>query len=113
MTVLEIEEASLERRRKPRIYVPFPARVQGTDCAGQPFDVQTVLDNLSGNSLYLRMMLCVLPGEQLNVSFNLSLADTDAGEPAKIKIRGKVLRTDEYPGDVCGIALAFEHPKFT
>ena len=39
-----------ERRSKPRIYIPFPATVQGVDESGNPFEVDTVIDNLSGNS---------------------------------------------------------------
>ena len=31
--------AGEERRRKPRIQEPFPAKVRGIDCMGDPFEV--------------------------------------------------------------------------
>ncbi|HVF28764.1 MAG TPA: hypothetical protein VM943_11015 [Pyrinomonadaceae bacterium] len=101
-----------ERRGKPRIHVPFPAKVQGVDKNGQPFDVETVLDNLSGRSLYLRMMPPVEEGAKLTVVITLSTVAPDAGNASRVRVQGTALRVETKPGGVCGIAATFSHPHF-
>jgi hypothetical protein len=45
----------LERRGKPRVSEPFPTTVSGIDKAGESFDLDCVLDNISSTGLYLKM----------------------------------------------------------
>ncbi|HVG39618.1 MAG TPA: PilZ domain-containing protein [Pyrinomonadaceae bacterium] len=101
-----------ERRGKPRIHVPFPAKVQGVDKNGEPFSVETVLDNLSGRGFYLRMMPFVEEGARLTVVITLSTIATDAGDAPRVRVQGTALRVETKPGGVCGIAATFSHPHF-
>lgn len=103
---------NIEKRRKPRIYIPFPARVKGVDRDGVAFAVDSVLDNLSGNGLYVRIMPCVTPQAPIHVAFKLSLDGDGDRQPAWVEVEGTVVRADEHPGTVCGVAVTFEQPQF-
>lgn len=111
MPSLAYERTPYERRSKPRISVPFPAKVSGHDADGLAFEVETAVDNISSGGCYLRIMPCVKPGAQVEVVFKLmtSLADANA---RSVKVKGKVLRVDERPGGVCGVALSFLAKRF-
>jgi hypothetical protein len=98
-----------ERRGKPRIHVPFPAKVRGVDKNGEPFDVETMLDNLSGRGFYLRMMPSVEEGAKLTVVITLSTIARDA---PRVRVQGTALRVETKPGGVCGVAATFSHPHF-
>ena len=101
-----------DRRSRPRIYVPFPAKVQGTDESGKAFEVDTALDNLNANGLYLRLMYKVKFASDLIVEFRLiSNVSNTTAEP-HVKVKGNVIRIDEYPCGVCGVALSFSRPQF-
>ena len=105
---------STERRRSPRICVPFPATVNGVDKDGRPFEVSTVLDNVSSTGLYFRIMPCVEAGANISVAFRLLLQPsgmTDGAASVKVS-NAKVVRAEEKPGGVCGIAVAFKYPEF-
>jgi len=100
-----------ERRAKDRIYIPFPAAVEGVDVYGEEFSISTVLDNLSGNSLYLRMMRSVKLGAKISVMFRLSTAATVGTRSSFVHVRGTVVRTDEKPGGASGVAIKFKPPR--
>ena len=101
-----------DQRAKPRISVPFPADVRGKDQQGENFDVKTVLDNVSGNGLYLRMMPCVDLGTKLSVVVRLfTPADLVNAEPG-FAIEGVVVRAEEKPGGACGVAVTFDRVRF-
>lgn len=101
-----------ERRRAERIFIPFPAVVEGADVEGLDFKVNTVLDNLSKGGLYLRLIPCVSVGAKLSVVFRLSgSVDSEATSP-KIAIKGEVLRVDRKEGGACGIAVKYDPPRF-
>jgi hypothetical protein len=103
---------AVERRSKERVYIPFPTTVEGIDTDGKEFKVNTVLDNLSREGLYLRMIPCVDIGAKLSVIFSLSSAATAGERAPRISIRGVVLRKDEKPGGACGIAVKFNPVRF-
>lgn len=100
-----------ERRSKPRIYLPFPAKVRGIDASGREFEAETVLDNLAANSLYLRIMYPLKERVELDVVFGLSATASGKITSPRVKVRGTVLRTEQKPGGVCGVVVAFRHPK--
>ena len=112
-TIMEVTRTAKtgERRKKERIYIPFPASVQGVDVNGEEFNINTVLDNLSSNSLYLRMMPIVKPGARLNVRFKLSTSGTEGRVTSSVSVRGTVIRADEKPGGASGIAIKFKAPR--
>src|SRR4029077_16189924 len=69
--------SSGERRSKPRIHNPFPAKISGVDQNENEFEIETRLDNLSGNSLGLRIMRPVKTGASVTVVFSLSPITSD------------------------------------
>lgn len=96
-----------ERRRTPRIEVPFPALVRGVDVYAQAFETHTVLDNLNSHGLYLRLVQQVAAGMRLFVVIRLSVAPN----ANCIALRGVVLRIEPRPG-AFGIAIRFTHHRF-
>jgi hypothetical protein len=101
-----------ERRDAERIFIPFPAVVEGIDVDGNNFKVNTVLDNLSKGGLYLRMVPSVDVGSQLSVIFRLSASVESEATTAKIAIRGEVVRIEKKIGGACGIALKYNPARF-
>jgi PilZ domain len=96
-----------ERRRTPRIEIPFPALVRGVDVEDQAFEAHTVLDNLSSHGLYLRLAQRVFSGMRLFVLIRLSVTPN----ANCIAVHGVVLRTEPRAG-VLGTAIRFTHHRF-
>jgi hypothetical protein len=108
-----VNDVGTERRRKPRIYDPFPAKVQGTDINGESFETMTVIDNLSADAMYLRLMQRVKQGTKLSVLFQLSLkTGAEAVSQPRVAVQGSVLRTETRAGGVCGVAITFDRSRF-
>jgi PilZ domain len=101
-----------ERRDAERIFIPFPAVVEGIDAEGNNFKVNTVLDNLSKGGLFLRMVPRVDVGSQLSVIFRLSASVESEATSAKIAINGEVVRIERKVGGACGIALKYNPARF-
>jgi hypothetical protein len=104
--------STVDRRSKERVYIPFPATVEGIDAEGEAFKVDTVLDNLSRDGLYLRMIPCVDIGVKLSIIFRLSSAATVGGRVPRISVRGVVLRSEQKTGGACGVAVRFNPVRF-
>ena len=102
---------AFERRRMERIYLPFPAVVEAVNTSGEHFKVDTVLDNLSKEGLYLRLFPCVAPESEISVVFRLSTSAVESSSP-KVSIKGTVLRVEERPGGACGVAVQFKAARF-
>lgn len=100
-----------ERRLKPRIYDPFPALVKGLDQDGKPFEVKTIIDNLSFGGFYVRLMPCLRPGARIFLLIYLSHDLTGDSAPC-VAVRGKVLRVDHLPGGVCGVAAVISRSRY-
>ncbi len=100
-----------ERRGKPRICVPFHAKVKGVDEKGDAFDVDTVLDNISGDGLYLRLMPCVEQGTKLSLVLGLHSASKATDGDARFSIDGVVRRVEKRTGGACGVAVTFHHVR--
>jgi hypothetical protein len=101
-----------DQRAKPRISVPFPADVQGHDDKGKTFNITTVLDNVSGNGLYLRMMPCVEPGTKLSIVLKLLTPSDLVDSEPRFAIEGVVVRAEEKTGGACGVAVTFDRVRF-
>ena len=105
--------APIERRRKLRIYHPLPAMVEGVDSTGEAFKNDTVLDNLSAEGLYLRLMPCVERGTELRIVFRLStVAGATAKAAPKVAVKGTVVRSEPKQGGACGVAVALRQRVF-
>lgn len=101
-----------ERRSKPRIHNPFPARISGVDQNEEEFEIETRLDNLSGNSLGLRIMRPVKAGTRVTVVFSLSSITSDNLLVPHVKVHGTIIRVEQKLGGVYGLVVAFTHPQF-
>ena len=101
-----------DQRAKPRISVPFPADVRGRDERGDEFSVTTVLDNLSGNGLYLRMMPCVDLGTKLSIVLRLFTPSDLVNAEPRFAIEAVVVRSEEKAGGACGVAVTFDRVRF-
>ncbi|HKO96214.1 MAG TPA: PilZ domain-containing protein [Pyrinomonadaceae bacterium] len=98
-----------ERRRKPRLSEPFPARMWGVDSGDLPFNVDCVLDNISSTGLYLRMPTQVTTGDEVRLIVHLVNGPTSGATAA---LNGKVLRTEVQPDGRHGLAIAITKHKF-
>src|SRR5437899_2366444 len=101
-----------ERRSKPRIDVPFSAKVQGVDANGESFEIDSLLDNLSASGLYLRMARTVNQGVELLVLVQLPAASFDNAEASQIEARGLILRAEPQGDGACGVAVGFTNHRF-
>lgn len=104
--------SSGERRSKPRIHNPFPAKICGVDQNEKEFEIETRLDNLSGNSLGLRIMRPVKAGTSVTVVFSLSSITSDSLLVPHVKVHGTIIRVEEKLGGVYGLVVAFTRPQF-
>ena len=98
-----------ERRTKPRINEPFPTRAWGVDDAGQAFQIDCVIDNMSSNGVYLRLPRRMNSGDELSLVIRL-LSSVDSGATALV--RGQILRDEPQADGQHGIALAIKHYEF-
>src|SRR5215510_4570155 len=92
--------AGSERRRKPRIATPFPTIVRGVNAAGEAFEVESVLDNLSSGGLYVRLEQRVKTKTRLEFLIRMSAA-AQAGA-ATVQARGVVLRVEARSAGIFG-----------
>jgi hypothetical protein len=101
-----------ERRSKLRISVPFHARVKGTDWSGNEFVVETVLDNIGADGLYMRIVPRVEIGAKLCIDVGLHTTSHVTENSPRFSVDGNVLRADEKLGGACGVAVAFAKVRF-
>ena len=102
--------AGSERRRKPRIATPFPTIVRGVNAAGEAFEVESVLDNLSSGGLYVTLGQRVTKKTKLEFLIRMSAA-ANAGA-ATVHARGVVLRVEARPAGLFGLAVKLTHHRF-
>lgn len=104
--------AGPERRRKPRIDGPFPACIYAVDGAGESFEVNTVLNDISAGGLYLRLRPIIEPGTTLFIITRLSPAAGLEALAPRVALHGVVVRAELKPDGECGVAVAFSHHRF-
>ncbi len=85
---------------------PFPVTVRGVDATGEPLDIDTVLDNMSGGGLYVRIPRPIERGARLTAGIRVSPSGA-LERSARIAVRGVVTRVDLTPSGEHGVALAF------
>jgi hypothetical protein len=95
----------MERRDKPRIYVPFIAKVRGRDAKGQVFKADMVTQNISSSGMYLRLTQQVKEGTKLLVLILLRPA-------GRIAIRGDVVRVEPGRDGGFGVAMHITQHRF-
>lgn len=100
-----------ERRSKQRIYNPFPVLVRGTTADGKPFEMHTVLDNLSACGLYLRLPKRLEPGCKLSIAIQFSNTTGFAAPVMRVLVHGEVIRVNPQPGGIYGLAVAIKRHR--
>jgi c-di-GMP-binding flagellar brake protein YcgR len=105
-------EVKVERRKKPRIYTPFHARVSGVNSSGEAFEASTVLDNMSSGGLYLRVEHDVTQGTQVVVTIRLSTKHIDLVPVANVAVKGVVLRNEEQMNGTYGLGISIHSRRF-
>jgi hypothetical protein len=71
-----------------------------------------VLDNVSADGLYLRLMPPVDQGAKLKMIVQLETQTGLIEEAPRFSMEGVVLRTEEKTGGVHGVAVYFNHVRF-
>ncbi len=99
----------MERRAKPRVSEPFPTTVSAIDKAGESFELDCVLDNISSTGLYLKMPRQLEQGSEVRLIVNFSAGPSPA---AGASIRGVALRSDLQADQRWGLAVAISECAF-
>jgi hypothetical protein len=102
----------VERRKKPRIYTPFHARVCGVNSCGEAFETSTVLDNMSAGGIYLRVEHDVTQGTPVVVTIRLSTKRIDLVPVANVAVKGVVLRNEEQTNGTYGLGILINSRRF-
>jgi hypothetical protein len=102
----------IERRASPRTDLPFLAVVRGVDAAGDRFLTETVIDNISGCGLYLRLPRPVEHGSKLLVIVQLSFPGARGVPGTRVALRGNIVRMEPQLDGRCGVAITFQHHRF-
>ncbi len=90
----------VQRRRKPRIDLPIPATLRGSDTSGKPFDIEAALDNLSVGGFHVRLE------RRLELATSLFALIRIAG--MEIEATGVVRWVKSKPDGSFGHGVAFE-----
>jgi hypothetical protein len=107
-----LSEVTVERRKKPRIYTPFHAKVNGVNSSGEAFETSTVLDNMSSGGLYLRVEHNVRQGTQIVVTIRLSTKRMDLVPVANVAVKGIVLRNEAQVNGTYGLGISIHSRRF-
>lgn len=99
----------LERRAKPRVSEPFPTTVSGVDKAGESFEFDCVLENISSTGLYLKMPRQLEQGSEVRLIVNFY---ADPLEAAGAAIRGVAVRSEPEADERWGLAVAIRECAF-
>lgn len=95
----------VERRKKPRISLPFFVKVRGVDAEGTSFVADTVVDNLSTGGIHVHLPFRVSEGQEFLMMIRLSVSTT--ANAVQVQARGPVVRVEPKPHKSFGVALAF------
>jgi len=107
--IADIGRHYVERRRKPRLAEPFPARLSGIDSGLAPFYVDCLLDNISSTGLYLRMPKFVDSGSKVRLIVHLL---NGSCEGATVALQGCILRSELQADGKHGLAIAIKNHWF-
>lgn len=76
LPVKQVEDRTADRRKAERYKLELPARVEGTDSTGSPFQEDSVLIDLSSRGASLPLVTDQHPGNSLTVSIKLPFANS-------------------------------------
>ena len=101
-----------DRRRNERIYDPFPAMVRGVDVSGTSFLSKTIIDNISTDGLYLRLMQQIEHRTKLYIVVHLSNLQIEGEHAMRLHLGGEVVRVEPRLGGACGFAVSIKRNRF-
>ena len=101
-----------DRRRNERIYDPFPAMVRGVDASGTAFLSRTIIDNISTEGLYLRLMQQMEHRTKLYIIVHLSNLQIEGERAMRLYLSGEVVRVEPRLGGACGFAVSIKRNRF-
>lgn len=103
-----------DRRRALRIDIPFHAKVKGVDCAGKHFSIETVLDNIGRDGLYVRLLpdVEIETGAQLSIDVGLYTTSHATEDAPRFSFDGVVVRKEKRAGGAAGVAVSFMKVRF-
>ncbi len=101
---------SQDRRIKPRVTCDYPLIIDGHD--GDDKDDNARLANLSASGLYMLANRKIEPGSLICITVLLASTLTDQDSP-KISTNGTVVRIEPQFDGRYGIAVKFNHYRFT
>lgn len=101
-----------DRRQNVRLSEPFPAQVRGVAKTGEAFALDTVIDNISADGLYLRMPLEVDAGYALSAVVCFGLPREGVRSAPRLLIKGRVLRSEAHHGGKFGVAIRVDNYRF-
>jgi len=105
-------QRAYERRVSPRIGAPYPVRVRSLDSDGQKFKEETLLENLSGGGLYVRLRRQLVVGVPVSLAVRLSTELARELPAVRLAARGIVLRVEPPQADGrCGTAIEFQQRR--
>jgi len=100
----------IERRICTRLSEPFPVNISGTNQAGEGFEIDTIVDNLSARGLYVRLIQPLKPSTRLSLILRMS-RNGEASAP-RIAANGMVVRVEPQPDGRFGLAIALTKHRF-
>lgn len=102
---------SQDRRIKPRVSCDYPVIIEGYDGAGNKYNENAKLANLSASGLFMKTNRKIENGTTLAVTVILTTEIVENDTP-KIATNGIVVRTEPQKDGSCGIAVKFNRYKF-
>ena len=100
-----------EQRSSARINAPYVVRLRGINSQGQTFKEETVLENLSGGGLYLRLKQPVREGADVSLAVRLSTSLAGDVPALRLAARGTVLRVEPQRDGSYGVAIEFKRRR--
>jgi hypothetical protein len=104
-----LEVGVSERRAKARITQPFPTKAEGKDTAGENFEIDCVVENMSSSGVYLCLPRQVESGGQLDLVIKF---ENGQGSGARAFLRCQVLRNEPQADGRYGLAMAISYYRF-
>src|SRR5438093_1612820 len=95
-------------RAKPRINASFTVKVRGVDAAGEAFEVDVAVDNLSASGLYVRLPRELRVNDKVFTFICLSCGGNSKAAPAGVAVRGVVVRSEPQLDGSFGVAITFK-----
>lgn len=101
----------LERRTSKRINVRFAVRVRAVDAIGEAFRVDSFVDNISAEGLYMRLTRTIKAGSSAFVVVWFSDVPVTWGPASRVAALAQVVRVDWLSDQTYGLALLFKRTR--